>query len=76
MANFETGVKDYIKAHATVTVHFPVDFKDRPEIACKHCQFFSSSTRRCHLTGMPVAFPDHYVGTECPLKEVEVANRV
>ena len=70
MANFETGVKRYIKAYAVVEVGFPVDWNDRPEIACKHCNFFVKATQRCGLTQQIVNYPEKYVGESCPLEEV------
>lgn len=70
MANFDSGVKGYIKAEYTVNVYFPIDFKDRAEIACKHCPYLSSNERMCQLNKEPVAFPHKYVGQNCPLQEV------
>ena len=70
MANFDTGVKGYIKARAVVEVCFPIDWKDNAEIACKHCNFFVRATQRCGLTQQIVNFPDMYVGEYCPLQEV------
>lgn len=70
MANFESGVKSYVKARAVVAVSFPVDYKDRAEIACKHCPYLSSNNRMCQLNKEPVAYPDRYVGQNCPLEEV------
>ena len=71
MANFESGVKEYITGTYMVEVNFPVDFKDNAEIACKHCQYLSSNERMCQLNKMPVAFPNKYVGDFCPLKPLE-----
>ena len=71
MANFDSGVARYIKATATVTVHFPVDWKGKVEIACKHCPFFVRSTMRCGLNQAVVNYPENYVGEACPLAEVE-----
>ena len=70
MANFDSGVKGYVKANCIVTVYFPIDFKDRKEIACKHCPYLSSNDRICQLNKQPVAFPNKYVGQMCPLEEV------
>lgn len=70
MANFDSGVKGYVKANCTVTVYFPIDHKDRAEIACKHCPYLSSNERMCQLNKQPVAFPNQYVGQMCPLEEV------
>jgi hypothetical protein len=70
MANFDSGVKRYIKARATVEVFFPVDWRDSAEIACKHCKFFVRSTMRCGLNQEVVNYPERYVGECCPLEEV------
>lgn len=69
MANFDSGVYGYVTATATVTVHFPIDKKGSAEIACRHCPFLSSNERVCQLNKSPVAFPNKYVGQECPLRE-------
>lgn len=71
MANFETGVKRYIFARATVTVGFPVDWKDNAEIACKHCPFYVQALRKCGLTQQIVNYPERYVGECCPLEGFE-----
>ena len=71
MANFDSGVKGYVKTNCVVTVYFPIDFKDRAEIACKHCPYLSSNERTCQLNKQPVAFPKNYVGQMCPLEEVK-----
>jgi hypothetical protein len=76
MANFDTGVKGYIKARAVVEVSFPIDWRDNPEIACKHCNFFVNSTRKCGLTQTVVNFPERFVGVDCPLEQVEVEEDV
>lgn len=71
MANFEDGVKGYVKAKATVTVYFPIDWRGSIEIACKHCPFFVRSNMRCGLNQAIVNFPDKYVGSACPLEEIK-----
>ena len=71
MANFESGVKEYITGTYMVEVNFPVDFKDNAEIACKHCPYLSSNERICQLNKKPVAFPNKYVGDFCPLIPLE-----
>ena len=74
MANFDSGVKRYIKARAVVEVGFPVDWRDNPDISCKHCNMFVRATQRCGLTQQIVNFPDRYVGECCPLEPVEVED--
>ena len=70
MANFDTGVKRYIRARVTLEVGFPVDWRDNAEIACKHCPFFVRATQRCGLNQEIVNYPDKYVGECCPLEAV------
>lgn len=73
---FETGVKRYIMARAVVEVGFPVDWRDNPEIACKHCNFFVRATQRCGLTQQIVNYPEKYIGESCPLEEVTDENEI
>lgn len=76
MASFESGIKGYVKAQAVVTTYFPIDLKGNVEIACKHCNFFVRATQRCGLNQTIVNFPERFVGTECPLEQVEVKEDV
>ncbi len=71
MGKFDSGVKRYVKAVAVVEVGFPVSWRDSEEIACKHCKFFERAKSKCWLTGQVVNFPDGFVGSECPLEEIE-----
>jgi hypothetical protein len=71
MANFQSGVSGYVKTYAVVNVNFPVDDKGRAEIMCKHCPYLSSNERMCQLNKEPVAYPNKFVGSRCPLQEVE-----
>lgn len=75
MANFDSGVKGYVTCQYLVKVHFPIDFRDNAEIACKHCQFLSSNERMCQLNKQPVAYPNKYVGDYCPLKPLESEDK-
>lgn len=68
MANFDSGVKGYIKTFATVRVNFPVDYAGRTDISCYQCQFFSRSSCVCQLTKSVVNYPQKYVGADCPLE--------
>lgn len=70
MADFSSGVKRYIKARAVVEVGFPVDFRDKADISCRHCNFFVRATLRCGLNQEIVNYPDKYIGTACPLEPV------
>lgn len=76
MSRFDSGVKGYVKARAVVETNFPIDWHDRPEIACKHCNYFVRSTQRCGLTQTIVNFPERHVGVDCPLTQVEVKEDV
>ena len=76
MANFDTGVKRYIKTYAVVEVNFPVDWKDNAEIACKHCQFYVRATQKCGLNQEIVNYPEKFVGHDCPLIPVEETKDV
>lgn len=71
MADFSSGVAKFIKARAIVEVGFPVDFKGKAEIACKHCNFFVRATQRCGLTQTIVNYPEKYIGCDCPLIPIE-----
>lgn len=68
MANFDSGVKRYIKATATVEVGFPVDYRDHADISCFQCQFFRRTYQTCGLNGQVCAYPNKYVGEWCPLE--------
>lgn len=71
MANFDSGVKRYIKTYAVVEVSFPVDWKDNADISCKHCPYYVRATQRCALNQAIINYPEKYVGTECPLEIVD-----
>jgi hypothetical protein len=68
---FDTGVKEYVRAYAVVEVAFPVSWKGKREVACKHCQFYVRVTQRCALNQQVVNYPEEYVGAACPLQIVE-----
>ncbi len=68
MADFESGVKSFIKGEAKVVVNFPVDFKDKADISCIQCPYLSSNERMCQLNKQPVQYPKRFVGYYCPLK--------
>lgn len=71
MANFDSGVKRYIKTRAVVEVGFPVDWRDNAEIACKHCPFYVRATQKCALNQQIVNFPEKYIGADCPLEPID-----
>ena len=67
MANFDTGVKSYIIGEVTVQVHFPVDWKDNPDVSCYQCKFFSRNNGICQLTKEVSENPQKYLSSICPL---------
>ena len=67
MANFESGVKSYIVGTATVSVCFPVDWKDRPDVRCELCDMYSRAGHSCRINHKIVEYPDKYIGSQCPL---------
>jgi hypothetical protein len=71
MANFDSGCKGFVTMECTVTVHFPIDWKDRSEVACKNCPYLSSNERMCQLNKQPVFFPKTNLGEWCPLEQKE-----
>ena len=71
MANFESGVASYVKTYAVVEVYFPVDDKGRADISCKQCPYLSHTARICQLNKKVVAYPERYVGQNCPLNRIE-----
>lgn len=62
-----SGVRGYIHGTCTVRNPFPVDLRGNPFIDCMHCRFFRQASRRCGLSGEIPAFPEKYIGAECPL---------
>jgi hypothetical protein len=67
MADFASGVKRFINAECTVRVHFPVDWKDNPDVCCYQCKFFSRNNGVCQLTKEVSEYPQKYIGSSCPL---------
>lgn len=71
MGNFETGVAAYIHARATVDVWFPVDHRGSADVSCNQCRFYRRSSRSCSLNDAICAYPERYVGEDCPLEPAE-----
>lgn len=67
MSNFENGIAGYVKGTAVITVYFPVDNRGNAHICCKQCPYFRVSSSSCALNGDMCAFPEHFVGQNCPL---------
>lgn len=68
MPNFETGIKDYVLASATVLVSFPVDWKGNADICCDQCYYFRRNYKTCGLNGEVCQYPNKFVGGSCPLE--------
>lgn len=71
MPVFDTGVTAYVKAYAVVEVNFPVDAKGNADIACVRCPYLSGNNRVCQLNKKPVAYPERFIGADCPLERKE-----
>lgn len=71
MANFDSGVASYVHTQAVVEVSFPVDFRGVADISCNQCPFLRRQSRSCALNNAVVAYPEKYVGNECPLIPVD-----
>lgn len=69
--HLDSGISAYIRAVANVEVSFPVDLRGNAHICCMQCRFFRPSYQKCGLNDEVCAFPNKYVGSECPLKLVE-----
>ena len=72
MADFESGVSGYVTGRAQITVHFPVDMRGHADISCAQCPYYSRSARICRLNNTIPAYPDKYVGDNCPLEREDV----
>lgn len=68
MAEFSSGVKDYIIGTAKVQVFFPVDFKDNADVSCRQCRFYRINSRRCGLNDEVIPYPEKYIGPNCPIE--------
>ena len=76
MALFDSGVKGYVRAKATVKVSFPVDWKDNADICCYQCDFFNRNNGVCQLTKKVSEYPHKHIGSHCPLEEfIEEVNK-
>ena len=76
MANFDSGVKSYVHAQATVDVFFPINYKGVADICCAQCYFYRESSHRCGLNWEVSAYPSIYVGDNCPLQRVDAEENV
>ena len=67
MANFDDGVKRYIKGTYSGSVFFPVDWRENIDVNCYQCKMFSRSAGVCRLTNEISEYPTKYRGSRCPL---------
>ena len=67
MSDFSSGVKAYIIGECTVQVHFPIDWKDNPDVCCYQCKLFSRNNGVCQITKEISEYPQKYIGSKCPL---------
>lgn len=74
MKNFDDGVRNYIKTYAVIEVNFPVDDKGNADVSCSQCPYYSRYGRECQLNKTIVAYPEKYVGQNCPLVQVDDAE--
>ena len=74
MAEFSSGVKDYVIGTAKVQVFFPVDFKGNADVCCRQCRFYRISSRKCGLNEELIPCPEEYIGPSCPLDFDERSN--
>jgi hypothetical protein len=63
---FESGVSGYVWGVATVKNPFPKDMRGIAEICCSQCFYFRRTAPICNLNGEICAFPNKYVGANCP----------
>ena len=68
MAEFSRGVKEYVFGTATVCATFPVDLKGNADVCCAQCAYYRRSSKMCSLTRDICEYPDHYIGSKCPLE--------
>lgn len=74
MADFSNGVSGYVKGEARVTVNFPIDFKGNADVSCSQCPFFSRNGKYCQINKAMCAYPEKYIGQNCPLEFKEDNN--
>ena len=68
MADFTSGVKDYVIGTAKGQNFFPIDFKGNMDVCCRQCRFYHISTRKCNLNGEVIPYPEKNIGPLCPLE--------
>jgi len=68
MADFSSGVSGYVVGEMHIKVFFPIDLKGRKDVCCCQCDYYGRKSKICLLNKKIVAYPEHYIGQDCPLK--------
>lgn len=68
MANFDDGVKSYLIGECTISISFPVDWRDNVDVNCYQCEMFSRSSGMCYITKKISEYPQRCIGSNCPLR--------
>ena len=71
---FDSGVSGYVVGRCEITVYFPIDMRGEPDISCKQCPFYRTSSRSCALTDKSVPYGERFVAPSCPLRREEVID--
>ena len=71
---FDSGVQGYVHGAATVTVHFPINWRGEPDVRCEMCPYYGRQSRMCQIKKRVLPCPDKYIGPECPLNFGEENN--
>ena len=75
MSRFDSGVKAYITGECTIKVHFPIDWKDKADVSCYQCEFFSRNSGLCQITKLVSEYPSKFISSNCPLEfDGEIKN--
>ena len=67
MANFDSGVKGFVKGECKISVFFPVDWNGNYDLNCYQCKLFSRNTGICQITKEVSEYPTKYISSSCPL---------
>ena len=71
---FESGVSGYVVGKCEITVYFPIDTRGQPDISCKQCPYYRTTSRSCALTDKIVPYGEKFVAPSCPLRREEVID--
>jgi hypothetical protein len=68
MPNFDSGVKSYVKGRCVIEVGFPVDWKDKADVSCNQCPYYTRAYKTCQLNKEFIHYGDTHIGAHCPLE--------